>query len=172
LREIPETDLRLRSEDRSELKRTLGPVIDGELPEKYHRMTPKITVGDVVTDILLDQGIVPDVSIVDGKTQRGKFGSRDWEDEDVVRLENPQSMITAVAWKKIRSAIESDEKITIYVDGEEDMLSLVSIILCPDDGIVIYGIPDEGMVINEISDDLRREAWEIINKMIEVEDGR
>jgi len=163
----------LSSEDRDELKRTLGPVIEGELPEEFVKKSPKITVGDVVTDTLLEQGIIPDVSIVDGKTQRGDFEKREWKDlEKISRLRNPRSSISKEAWDKVKQAIERDEKVTIIVDGEEDMLSLVSIVLCPKGGLVIYGIPDEGMVINEISEDIKEEAWEIINKMIEVEDGR
>ncbi|MFP4000982.1 MAG: GTP-dependent dephospho-CoA kinase family protein [Thermoplasmata archaeon] len=172
MRNIPSSDLKLKPEDRDELKKTLGPVIEGELPSEYRDKSPIITVGDFVTDKLLRQGIVPEVSIVDGKTKRGEFEVREWDEEEVIHLVNPQSMITRESWEKVEEAIESDEEVTIYVDGEEDMLSLVSIALCPEGGIVIYGIPDEGMVINEITRDLKEKAWEIINKMIEVENGR
>ncbi len=170
--EIPDTDLKLREKDRGELKRTLGPVVEGELPEKYIEKEPIITVGDVVTDTLLEQGIRPDLGIVDGKTQRDDYEFREWNEKETIRIENPPSLIKKEAWNTIEKAIEKEEKVILFVDGEEDMLSLVAIALCPLGGIVIYGIPGEGMVINEVSEDLKEEAWEIINKMIKVDNGR
>ncbi len=170
--EIPDTDLRLKEEDREELKQTLGPVVEGELPEVYREKRPIITVGDVVTDILLQQGIQPDVGIVDGKTQRDDYEFREWSEEKTIELKNPPSQIRNKAWETIKDAIEREDKVVVLVDGEEDMLSLVAIALCPLDGIVIYGIPGEGMVINLVSEDLKDKTWEIINKMIEVDNGR
>ncbi|MBS3782545.1 MAG: DUF359 domain-containing protein [Candidatus Thermoplasmatota archaeon] len=170
--EIPDTDLRLREEDRDELKRTLGLVVDGKLPERYVDRRPIISVGDVVTDTLLDQGIRPDVGIVDGKTQRDDYDFRDWDEEEKIRIENPPTLIKKEAWQALGEAMERDEKVMVFVDGEEDMLSLVAIALCPLGGIVVYGIPGEGMVINKVSEDLKEKTWEIINKMIEIDDGR
>jgi len=172
LPKIPDTNLRLRDEDREELKRKLGPVVEGELPEKYIEKRPIITVGDVVTDTLLEQGIKPDVGIVDGKTQRDDYDYRDWNEEEAIKIENPSSLITKEAWKTIRGAIEREKNVMIFVDGEEDMLSVAAIALCPLGGTVIYGIPGEGMVINVVSEGIKEKAWEIINKMIEVDDGR
>ncbi|MEF8835611.1 MAG: DUF359 domain-containing protein [Candidatus Thermoplasmatota archaeon] len=170
--EIPDTDLRLKEEDREELKRTLGPVVEGELPERFIEKNPIITVGDVVTDTLLEQGIRPDVGIVDGKTQRNDYEFREWDEEETIKLKNPPSLIKKEAWTTIKGAIEREEKVMIFVEGEEDMLSLVAIALCPHGGLVIYGVPEEGMVINEVSEDVKAKTWEIINKMIEVENGR
>lgn len=170
--EIPDTDLRLKEEDREELKRTLGPVVEGELPERFMKKTPIITVGDVVTDTLLEQGIRPDVGVVDGKTQRDDYEFREWDEEKTIKLKNPPSLIKKEAWTTIKEAIEREEKVMLFVEGEEDMLSLVAIALCPLGGIVIYGVPGEGMVINKVSKDVKKKTWEIINKMIEVDDGR
>jgi len=172
LPEIPDTDLRLKEEDRGELKQTLGPVVKGELPERYIGRCPIISVGDVVTHKLLEQGIRPDVGIVDGKTQRGDYEFREWDEEETIKIQNPPSLIKKEAWETIGRAIEREENVIVFVDGEEDMLSLVAIALCPLGGIVIYGIPGKGMVINVVSEDVKEKTWEIINKMIEVDDGR
>ncbi len=170
--EIPEKDLMLKEEHRGDLRQTLGSVVEGDLPKEYRDRVPIICVGDVVTDTLLNQEIHPHLSIVDGKTRRGSFEKRKWEDKACVEIDNPQSYITQEAWQVIKKAIESDEKVTIYVNGEEDMLSLPCNILCPPDGIVLYGLPGKGMVINEVSKELKEKTWKIINKMIEVEGGR
>lgn len=175
--EIPETDLKIKEENRDELKETLGPIVQGDLPKKYTEKKPIITVGDVVTYTLIEQGIYPDVGIIDGKTQRGSFEKRCWKSEketeiQQIEIQNPQSFITREAWETIEEALGTEEKVIIYVEGEEDMLSLPSIALCPLYGIVIYGVPDEGMVINEVSKEIKKKTWKIINKMIEVGEGR
>ncbi len=166
-RDIPDTDLRLEEESREELKKTLGPVVKGELPEKYIDKEPLIAVGDVVTDILLGQDIEPDVAIVDGKTRRGEF-ERDWTEEKTINIRNPPEVIKQESWNAIQDALSSEKPAFIKVDGEEDLLSLAAIALCPLKGLVVYGVPSKGMVINEVSEDIKDKTWEVINKMIEV----
>jgi len=170
-RDIPDTDLRLKEENREQLKKTLGPVVKGNLPERYVDKKPLIAVGDVVTDILLGQDIRPDVAIVDGKTRRGKFKKRDWTEEKTINIRNPPEVIKQESWIAIEKAILSENTTFIKVDGEEDLLSLVAIALCPLDGIVIYGVPSKGMVINEISKEIKKKSWEVINNMTEVNEG-
>ncbi len=171
-KKIPDSDLRLKKEQRIRLKDTLGEVVQGELPLKYLDKKPIIAVGDVVTDTLLEQGLKPDVAVIDGKTRRGPF-----EYDNLVEfpteldIKNPPEIIVRKAWCAFQSAIEKDEPVLIRVEGEEDLLSLVAIVLCPLDGIVIYGVPSEGMVINEVSKDLKEKSWEVINNMIEVNKG-
>ncbi len=171
-REIPDTDLRLGEGTRKELKRTLGPVVQGELPERYIDKRPLIAVGDVVTHTLLEQDIQPDVAVVDGKTRRGIFEKRDWDEEKTINIRNPPETIKQESWDAIQDAISSEKTSFIKVDGEEDLLSLVAIALCPLEGVVIYGVPSEGMVINEVSEDVKEKTWEVINNMIELNEGR
>lgn len=168
---IPDHDLRLPEDNREELKQTLGPVVSGELPEKYTGKTPIIAVGDVVTDILIEQGITPDVCIYDGITRRGNYDKEQERPEKTLNIKNPAGMIKQGSWKVIQEAITIKEPVSIKVDGEEDLLSLVSIALCPEGGIVIYGIPSKGMVVNEVDSEIRRKTLEIINKMIKVDEG-
>ena len=168
---IPDHDLRLPEDNREELKQTLGPVISGELPEKYIDSIPIIAVGDVVTDILIEQGITPDVCIYDGITRRGNYEKEQDRPEKTLNIKNPAGMIKQESWKVIQEAINIKEPVSIEVDGEEDLLSLVSIALCPEGGIVIYGIPSKGMVINEVDSEIRRKTLEVINKMIKVDEG-
>lgn len=80
-------------------------------------------------------------------------------------MKNPAGMIVEEAWQIVQKAIESEEPVVIKVDGEEDLLSLVAIIRAPLDGLVIYGIPERGMVINRVDDRIKEKTWEVINKM-------
>ncbi len=171
---VPDTDLFLPGSLREKLKETLGPVVSDDLPSKYREKEPVVTVGDVVTDVLLEQGMIPDLALYDGKTRRGEYRSetrRELEEIKTVKLENPAERITVEAWKTIEKGLNMDEPLFIEVDGEEDLLSLPCIMLCPKGGIVIYGIPGEGMVINEVNDYIKSKTWEVINKMKKVNDG-
>ncbi|MFP3872237.1 MAG: GTP-dependent dephospho-CoA kinase family protein [Candidatus Aenigmatarchaeota archaeon] len=173
-KKIPQEDLRLKEEQREGLKRTLGKVVEGKLPIEYTERRPMITVGDVVTDTLLEQGIRPDLSVIDHKTRRGRYEGREEHEafDPIFELKNPPETITREAWDVVQQALENDEPTLIEVEGEEDLLSLVAIALCPPGGVVLYGVPSEGMVINEVSKDLKEKAWEVINNMIEVDEGR
>lgn len=168
---IPDHDLKLPEGNREELKQTLGLVISGELPEKYTDRTPIIAVGDVVTDILIKQGITPNVCIYDGITRRGNYDKEQERPEKTLNIKNPAGMIKQESWEVIQEAITIKEPVSIEVDGEEDLLSLVSIALCPKGGIVIYGIPSKGMVVNEVDSEIRRKTLDVINKMIKVDEG-
>ncbi len=165
---LPNTDLRLPEDLRKPLKQKLGEVVKGELPDKYTGYDCIITVGDVVTDVLYKQCIYPDLALIDGKTKRGTYEGLDYSDEKTINIKNPAGMITTDAWQYIRYGLECDEPVVIYVDGEEDLLSLVAITLAEKGCLVIYGIPDQGMVINIIDDDIKAKSWELINKMVKV----
>ncbi len=163
-------DIRLPKELRSMLKDTLGPVVSGVLPEEYLEHRPLITVGDFVTNVLCEQGILPDLSVVDGKTHRGEYMGK-LPDVERIYVKNPPEMITVEAWNAVELGISSEKPHVIVVDGEEDLLSLVAIIHCPVGGIVLYGIPSEGMVINIVDEHKQQRSWQVINRMEKVNQG-
>lgn len=167
-RESPSIDLEVPENLRERLKDTLGPVISGDLPSEYLNNRPLIAVGDVVTERLHLQGVIPDVSIIDEKTRRGPHEADESYEEETMRVKNPSGIIAKEAWSTLERALNRDEPVLIIVDGEEDLLSLVSIALCPEGGTVIYGIPAEGMVINVVDDDKKEKTWQVINRMKKV----
>ncbi|MGM0510834.1 MAG: GTP-dependent dephospho-CoA kinase family protein [Thermoplasmatota archaeon] len=171
IKELSRSDLVLPEDQRVVLKETLGELVEGDLPSSYIGKRPIIAVGDVVTDRLLEQGVTPDVSIVDGKTRRGPYESEKPDIEKRINIKNPAGMITVESWKAVEKALVSDKPVLIEVTGEEDMLSLVAISLCPEGGIVIYGYPEKGMVINEVDDPMKKRTLEALNKMKELDDG-
>ncbi len=168
LSKFPTKSLKLPEDMRNNLRVTLGTVVEGELPSKYHDNRPIISVGDVVTDTLVKQDLIPDVAMVDGKTRRGIYDSTQDYPFKIVELVNPMGIISKEVWNAIEAAINEPEPILIDVDGEEDLLSIPSIILCPNGGTVIYGIPSKGMVVNVVDDVKKEVCWKVIEKMIEV----
>lgn len=167
--DIPKATFKLPKELRKELKEKLGPVVDGELPEKY-RERNIIAVGDVVTDKIIESGVTPILSIVDGKTRRGEYEKDHRPQKKIIYIKNPAEMITKGSWRAIERGITVEEPVLIKVIGEEDLLSLVAILCSLEGYLVIYGIPEEGMVINEIDEELKEKTREVINKMHKIKE--
>ncbi|MFW6304733.1 MAG: GTP-dependent dephospho-CoA kinase family protein [Candidatus Saliniplasma sp.] len=165
---LPDVDLKLPENLRTSLKKTVGELVSGKLPKRYTDNDCIITVGDVVTEIIYGQGIIPDLAVIDGKTKRGDYEVKYLLDEKTINIKNPAEIIKSEAWQSIQNGLDCDEPVIIKVDGEEDLLSLVAIALAEKDCLVIYGIPDEGMVINIIDDDIKVKSWEVINNMVKV----
>ncbi len=157
---------------RSALKDPMRPVVDtaGALAHVRAEATPVVAVGDVVTGMFLDAGIVPAVMIIDFKTQRTqdlpelraaveKTGAR------VVPVVNPPAEITRDLWNAIVEALDDDEPVVLQVEGEEDLAVLPVLALAPDGFQVVYGQPGEGVVIVQVDDGSRAFARDFLKKM-------
>ena len=53
----------------------------------------------------------------------------------------------------------------MLVDGEEDLLVLPVCLFAPENSVVMYGQPNEGLVIAEITDEVREKVQKIVNQM-------
>lgn len=136
---------------------------------KKSKPSKVITVGDVVTRSVISAGLIPDLSIVDGKTLRGPEESIDYLVDDAYSLFNPPGLITADAWAVIEKALRRNGKIKVVVDGEEDLLGIPVVLLAPKGSMMLYGQPNEGIVIVTIDNEIRRFAKSILNQMEEQE---
>ncbi len=47
----------------------------------------------------------------------------------------------------------------------------MAIVLCPEGGIVLYGIPLKGMVVNVVDEKTKEKARQVINRMEKVNQG-
>ncbi|MDX1611592.1 MAG: DUF359 domain-containing protein, partial [Candidatus Thermoplasmatota archaeon] len=152
---------------RSELKEPFGPVVSGELTP--HLGDGKVaTVGDVVTANLLEEGTIPTLMVVDGKTQRT-------QDHDLpeglppsvqhVPIKNPAARITQDLWHAIAQAYAAHEHTLVEVEGEEDLATLPAIVHAPPGTTVLYGQPGEGAVIVTVDQTTRRRALKLLAHM-------
>ncbi len=141
---------------REELRQPLGILIREEAPASIKRLqqliqtfSPPIiiAVGDVVAKNLVAAGIDTKIVIIDGKTRRTEVGAGRFPGFLPLHLTNPQGHITEAAWEKIGTAVASQKRSVIEVKGEEDLLSIPAILLAPEGGFVVYGLPGEGMVV-------------------------
>jgi len=162
--------LRLPEEARQSLKRPLGELFEDTKSAVEHirrsRPTRLIAVGDVVTAELLGAGLKPDVAVVDFTVMRSPAvedvrRAIDAYSVPEVRVRNPAGTITP----ELRDAIEGAESpVKIIVEGEEDLATLPAVLSAPEGSIVAYGQPEEGMVLIEVS----RQMKEKFERLIEL----
>jgi Uncharacterized protein conserved in archaea len=131
-----------------------------------------IVVGDVASYYIFKAGLSPDLFIIDGETKRGKASDEvkkimKKEEYRSIKVKNPPATIT----KGIIDAIEMglERKTQIFVEGEEDLAVLPAMILAPDASIIIYGQPDEGIVLIKVDEEMRNRAKDILKKMSDSE---
>ncbi len=130
---------------------------------------PVVAVGDVVTAHLLAAGHQPAVAVVDGQTKRGDTDS--WVVEQLPpvaereRVENAAATLSDELLSALADAIRAADGRTLGVDGEEDLAALPAIIAAPDDASVVYGQPDEGMVLVSVTPDATTEARRLLERM-------
>lgn len=151
---------------RTELKEPFGPVVTGELTDHLGK-GPIATVGDVVTATLLEEGTLPNLMVVDGKTKRTEeHPAPDLPDQvHRITLTNPAARITEDLWHAIAMALAAHEHTLIEVDGEEDLATLPVIVHAPTGATVLYGQPDEGAVVVTVDQATRRRALKLLAEM-------
>ena len=91
-----------------------------------------ISVGDETTKNLVENDIIP------------------------LNAVNPAGTLTSNLWETIESAInstiEDEENRIIVVEGEEDLAVLPCLLMAPEDGVILYGQPNEGLVFVNVMD--------------------
>jgi GTP-dependent dephospho-CoA kinase len=124
-----------------------------------------ITVGDATTERMLKLGITPSLQIVDSLEKREKRKLPEGETKTILNCNNPPGEITDDSMDAIKKAFRMDAPVRIIVNGEEDLLVLPAVLFAPENSIVMYGQPNEGLIIIKINEDKRNKAKEIMNSM-------
>jgi len=155
---------------RDEMRMPLGALIeDGAFSFDSVEGKKVITVGDVITKRFVSAGKLPWIAIIDGKTRREVMNSSSINHENPVSVRNPAGTITHELWNAIDAACRSKENTLISVNGEEDLAALPAIFLAPSDAVVIYGMPDRGVVVVRVNE--AREKVRGMLKRMEVKNG-
>jgi len=158
---------------RNSLKKPLGKLLQGSGPEIYDQLAATISVknppcvvfvGDSVSQKAHSKGIRRDVMIIDNKERRGQIEPLEAVKTRTFRVRNDPGTISLEAWAAVDEAIESRDAIMI-VDGEEDLLTLVAIAVAPLGSFVVYGQPNEGLVMVEVDDTTRKTVWCFLEAM-------
>ncbi|MFC6756844.1 MULTISPECIES: GTP-dependent dephospho-CoA kinase family protein [Haloarcula] len=154
---------------RSELKEPMGALYTDTAALLSDAGEPLVAVGDMVTYHLLEAGRVPDLALVDEQTKRSAV------DSDVtaaitgfdrtVGVDNPAGTLTRELLEAMRAGLDSDDTTLVDVDGEEDLAALPAVLVAPETASVVYGQPDEGMVLVTPNGSVRERVRSILARM-------
>ena len=164
--------MQLPDDLRDQLKNPLGNLISDNDPNKeiIIKKIPVesiiITVGDRTTENMLEFGLKPQIQIIDGLEKRNQ---RVVPADDTVNTNlscrNPPGEITEESIQVIQKAFSCEPPVRITVDGEEDLLVIPVCIHAPENSIVMYGQPNEGLVIVTITPEIRAKVQKILDVM-------
>ncbi len=163
----------LTGAQRQKLKQPLGELITGTpseciraLKEVLGKEKPSslLLVGDTVSRNAIQSGIRPDVTVIDNKEMRAEAMHFEYQNEHFFRAKNAAGTIDLEAWEAIEKATRTSNSI-ILVEGEEDLLALIVIIVAPSGALVVYGQPQQGIVLVRVSPEKKKEVERIVEEM-------
>jgi uncharacterized protein (UPF0218 family) len=164
----------LTEEQRVQLKMPLGILLRGTFEQtlkEFKRIVRQkkpsmiISVGDALSQALVEHNISPKVLVVDCKIMRESISPLVIMGYETMRLRNNPGTISDDAWGIIASAIKHRDKVRVVVEGEEDLVALVAVMEAPEKTWVVYGQPREGMVVVEVTPQKKNEIKKIIDSM-------
>ena len=164
--------MQLPDDLRDQLKNPLGTLINDDDPNKENIIkkisaeSVLITVGDKTTENILQFGLRPQIQIIDGLEKRNQcIVPADDTVNTNLSCRNPPGEITEESIQVIQKAFSCESPVRIMVDGEEDLLVIPVCIHAPENSIVMYGQPNEGLVIVTITPEIRAKVQKILDIM-------
>ena len=124
-----------------------------------------ITVGDRTTKKMIEFGLIPSLQIIDGQEKREKKEPPKLIDAIELTVQNPAAEITSQSIDVIKNAFMMEPPVRLFVHGEEDLLVLPVCVHAPENAIVLYGQPNEGLVIVKITPEIRNKAQSLLDLM-------
>ena len=125
-----------------------------------------ITVGDRTSEKMIDFGLTPCLQIIDNQEKRIK---REPPKNATISTEltcvNPAAEITEQSIEIIKKAFSLKTPVRITVNGEEDLLVLPVCVHAPENSVVMYGQPNEGLVIVKITPEIRHKTQNLLDLM-------
>ncbi len=156
---------------RDQLKKPLGILIKESQTTKENVLKNissdsfVICVGDATTEKMIRFGLTPSLQIVDGLEKRTKREIPSSVVKTTLSCKNPAAEISDESIDTIKKAFLSPTPVRITVSGEEDLLVLPVCVLAPENSVVLYGQPNEGLVIVKVTHEIRNKAQSIMDSM-------
>jgi len=164
----------LTPELRRKLKEPIGTLIRGSFSETMKRFKDVmgkenlpyiISVGDTVSKNLAKNNVHPRLAIVDNRVMRRNIQPIPLTVDKTTRVKNAPGTITREAVEAIQEAIKSKHRFKIVVEGEEDLLTLIAVLYAPENSLVVYGQPHEGIVVVKVTREKKAEVAGILKAM-------
>jgi len=159
---------------RRRLKKPIGILIKGPVEigvKKLKKIVvnekpPKLVgVGDVVVAGMAKQKVDADLYIVDFHVMRRPVKPVRLNVGKTFYAANPAGTITKEAWLTVKKALSRKGKAKLVIKGEEDLLVLPAVMNAPENSIIVYGQPDQGIVLVRVTKKKRSECRKIIGFM-------
>ena len=155
---------------REQLKTPLGVLVPSNQVDKsnilrhFTESPYVVSVGDRTTENLLSFGIVPSLQIIDGYEKREARDPPKFDGPTELTVDNPAATITPQSISAIKTAFATPAlPVRLCVNGEEDLLVLPVCIYAPDNAVVLYGQPNQGLVIVNITPEIRNKAQTLLD---------
>ena len=124
-----------------------------------------ITVGDRTTEKMIDFDLIPSLQIIDGLEKRIKRDIIKLGNAFELKIDNPAAEITLESIEIIKKAFTMNSPIRLTVNGEEDLLVLPVCIHAPENSVILYGQPHKGLVLVQITTEIRNKAQALLDLM-------
>lgn len=163
--QIFSSDLKITSTQRDQLKQPLGQILSVSQIQEFINQYQPITIA-VVGDQTLKTFLATDINfnygVFDGKTNRDTYLTIDLPDWTRYSAMNKNGTISHQAADEVRKLL-TNEKALLNIEGEEDLLTLVFVLLLPLKSLVFYGQPDEGVVAIEVNESNKDQWYRFLN---------
>jgi len=116
-----------------------------------------ITVGDYCSLVLPS-----DIKVFDGKIKKKKIKLPAKLLRGKLNCSNPPGTIQKEVWLVIKKAIKNNKN--IFIDGEEDLLVIPSVLLSEKNSLVVYGFPSKGVCVIEVSSEMKKSLKKLLKK--------
>jgi uncharacterized protein (UPF0218 family) len=153
---------------KEKLRKIWGIAILGKkkkVKEKFEKFLKKegfkkiITVGDYCSISLPSNA-----KIFDGKVKRRKI-------KKILpyslKCKNPKGTIQKEVWPIIKKAIKENKN--VFVEGEEDLLVIPSVLLAPKNSLVVYGLPKKGICAIRVNQKMKRKIKNLLKLFLKCE---
>jgi uncharacterized protein (UPF0218 family) len=153
---------------RSRLKRPWGKKFFGnkkEVLEKFEEFLKNknfkkiITVGDFCS-----KNLPSNIKIFDGKIKRREIKK---VLSYSLKCKNPKGTIQKEVWEIIKRAIKEEKN--VFVEGEEDLLVIPSVLLAPKNSLVIYGFPGRGICAILVNEKTKKKIKNLLKLFLKYE---
>jgi GTP-dependent dephospho-CoA kinase len=166
----------ITSEIREKLKHPFGELVSDTLVTRdslarfFYGSYITSSIGDRTTERLQDLGFTPTLEIIDQREQRSKRKApKQIAEQKILVASNEPGVISSDALAKLDEILkiikeDPDAKIRLVIEGEEDLLVLPVVAQFPENTVVFYGQPNEGLVI-VFSEKSRERSREILSAL-------
>ncbi|MGI5828137.1 MAG: pantetheine-phosphate adenylyltransferase [Patescibacteria group bacterium] len=144
-------------EIRSQLKKPFGTLVGNpqkkDVQQLLNPQSLTVAVGDTVSQFCLENNLPVETLVFDNqvKRQTSKIKVQDLVlSSDLLSCKSPAGIISQELGKTLKQAFKERKNVLVY--GEEDLAVIPAVLLLPLESRVLYGQPDEGIVVVTVTE--------------------